>query len=107
MEVITYLYTDDETGTNNQRGQLLTKFYEDAAQNNVRRFFEQENWQAVFSPQVLTPHLMGQIANTNYATLINPCDSNILFVHDISLGNTEQNVFFMFQREDLIGRRCD
>jgi hypothetical protein len=93
-----YLYDQLEAPATT-RQTLLNKFYRDAAQNNVRRFFEQENWQTLFPPETLNPTILGEIADANYATLIVPGDSSIMFVHWQGNGMVAENLIFAFKRD--------
>lgn len=77
---------------------LLNRFYRDAAQNNVRSFFENENWQSLFPPETLNPTIVGEIANANYATIIVPGDSSIMFVHRQNGGMVAENLIYAFKR---------
>lgn len=81
--------------------QMLNTFYRDAAQNNVRRFFENENWQSLFPPETLNPTIVGEIANANYATIIVPGDSSIMFVHRQDGGMVAENLIYAFKRTDV------
>jgi hypothetical protein len=74
--------------------QLLNTFYKDAASDNTRRFFENENWQVIFPANTLNSSIYSKIANANYATVINSCDSSIM------------NIIFGFQRNDLKNVPC-
>jgi hypothetical protein len=78
--------------------QLLNTFYRDVAQANPRRFFEQENWQALFPPEILNATVMAEIANANYATLVVPGDSSIMFVHRPDAGMGAENLIFAIKR---------
>jgi hypothetical protein len=99
-----HMYKPDQVQTEFEaasRLALLNTFYRDAAQNNVRRFFEHENWQSVFPPEILNPTIVGEIANANYATLIVPGDSSIMFVHRQDGGMVAQNLIYAFKRTDI------
>jgi hypothetical protein len=86
--------------------QLLNNFYKAAAENNVRQFFETQNWQAVFPPSTLNSGIMSKIANANYATLVNACDSSIMFVYRRDGGKEPENLIFAFQRGDVKNAPC-
>ena len=87
--------------------QLLTTFYKDAREQNVRRFFEQENWQTIFPPRLLNPTVMEKINWANYATIVTGCDSSILFVYRQDGGTEPENLIFAFKRTDPTGAPCN
>ncbi len=86
--------------------QLLNNFYKAAAEKNVKQFFETQNWQAVFPPQTLNSSIMSRIANANYATIVNACDSSIMFVYKQDGGKEPENLIFAFQRGDVKNAPC-
>jgi hypothetical protein len=85
---------------------LLNKFYKDASFDNTRHFFENENWQTIFPPKILNPNVYTKIVNSNYATIINSCDSSIMFVFNKKFGTNASNLIFAFQRTDLNHLNC-
>jgi hypothetical protein len=100
-----HIFKDNQTdAASRSTQQLLNTFYQDAAQNNVRRFFEQENWQILFPESQLNPTVMGEIARANYATIVIPGDSSFMFVRKPDRGTIEENVIFAFKRTDIINK---
>ncbi len=72
----------------------------------ARRFFEQENWQALFPANLLNPKVLGRINGANYAAIVTGCDSSMLFVYRQEAGTDPENVIFAFKRTDPAGTLC-
>jgi hypothetical protein len=79
---------------------LFNKFYSSVQSNTTKNFFDSTDWSKIFPTDALTPDILAKIQSYQYAVKITS-DSSILFVRDINGKIDDNNVIFVFSRNDI------